>query len=308
MAAPYNAPTGDFVTTSLSGVLAAAATTATIGTGLTLPATNGILTISYDTANAIGATDGPETISYATYNSVTGVLTGLGRGLAGTTDVEHSSGQSVQSAISSVLFNQGPDWWYANQTWAYASATTITVPSGAAAKYAVGDKIKLTQTTVKYFYVTAVANTVLTVTGGTDYTVANEAITDNYYSKASSPVGFPDIFNFTPTYTARANMTFESVTTTTGKFKINGRSVHLWVTCSGTTGGSEDRDWIGLTAPIASGIAIGGSCHVFDGSADFMPGWFDLTTASGFRIYKTSSTNFGRGVTRGFKLTVTYPI
>jgi hypothetical protein len=42
-----------------------------------------------------------------------------------------------------------------------------------------GDKIKLTQTTVKYFYIVGVANTLLTVTGGSDYTVANAAITNN---------------------------------------------------------------------------------------------------------------------------------
>lgn len=85
-------------------------------------------------------------------------------------------------------------WKLAAETWAYASATTITVPSGAASKYSIGDKIKLTQTTVKYFYITAVADTVLTVTGGTDYTVANATISANYYSKDQSPVGFPGGF------------------------------------------------------------------------------------------------------------------
>lgn len=82
-------------------------------------------------------------------------------------------------------------WVDAAESWAYASANTITVPSGAASKYAKGDKIKITQTTVKYFYVVGVADTVLTVTGGSDYTVANAAISANYYSHQVSPVGFP---------------------------------------------------------------------------------------------------------------------
>lgn len=98
----YNVPTADFVTTSLSGVLAAGATSGTIGTGLNLPATNGLLSVSYDTANAVGVTDGPETFSYTSYTSGTGAIAGLVRGLAGTTDVQHSSGQSVQSAFSSL--------------------------------------------------------------------------------------------------------------------------------------------------------------------------------------------------------------
>lgn len=95
-------------------------------------------------------------------------------------------------------------WIPADQSWAYASANTITVPSGATAIYSVGDKIKITQTTVKYFYVTAVADTTLTVTGGTNYTVANAAITSPYYSKAASPVGFP---NFYPKARAKRSTT-----------------------------------------------------------------------------------------------------
>ena len=86
-------------------------------------------------------------------------------------------------------------WTPARAAWAYASADsptfTITVPSGAASKYSVGDRIKLTQTTVKYFIITAVADTVLTVYGGTDYTLVDAAISLNYYSHQKAPLGFP---------------------------------------------------------------------------------------------------------------------
>ena len=97
--------------------------------------------------------------------------------------------------LTSPVIQAYDGWIDANEEWAYASASTITVPSGAALKYAKGDKIKLTQTTVKYFYVVGVADTLLTVTGGSDYTVANSAITDIYYSHASSPIGFPNWFS-----------------------------------------------------------------------------------------------------------------
>ena len=94
------------------------------------------------------------------------------------------------------------DGWIAvSDSWTYASATTITVPSDATTKYAVGDKIKLVQSaTTKYFFVTAVSSTVLTVTGGTDYTVANSAISGIYYSKVASPQSFPKWFSYTPTF------------------------------------------------------------------------------------------------------------
>ena len=41
-------------------------------------------------------------------------------------------------------------WTSVADSWTYASATTITVPTDATTKYQAGDKIKLTQTTVKY--------------------------------------------------------------------------------------------------------------------------------------------------------------
>ena len=97
------------------------------------------------------------------------------------------------------LDNLETGWTTGVGTWTYASATSITIPSGGTSIYAVGDKIKLTQTTVKYFYVVAVASTTLTITGGTDYTLANAAITSPYYSHMASPVGFPSRFAYTPT-------------------------------------------------------------------------------------------------------------
>jgi len=83
------------------------------------------------------------------------------------------------------------DWKEVDDTWTYASATTITVPSGAASLYQVGDKIKITQTTDKFFYISAVADTVLTVNGAGLYTVADAAITAKSYSRAHQPFGFP---------------------------------------------------------------------------------------------------------------------
>ena len=107
---------------------------------------------------------------------------------------------TVQVNGTAIVTSMGVDGWIsANETWTYASASTITVPSGAAAKYAKGDRIKFTQTTVKYGVIVAVADTLLTIAVNTDYTVANAAITDNYYSHQASPVGYPVAFNVTVT-------------------------------------------------------------------------------------------------------------
>ena len=123
-------------------------------------------------------------------------------------------------------------WMLVVDTWAYASATTITVPSGAALLYAVGDKIRLKQgATYKYFYVIVVADTLLTVTGGSDYTVATPtAITDVYYSHVTSPVGFPQWFNWNSTcYGTSGSVGTYSELVTTSKFSIVGRSANIVV-------------------------------------------------------------------------------
>ena len=63
---------------------------------------------------------------------------------------------------SGVEYLKSYGWIPVSDTWTYASATTITVPSGATSKYKVGQGVKLTQSgTVKYFYIVGVTNTLL---------------------------------------------------------------------------------------------------------------------------------------------------
>lgn len=93
-----------------------------------------------------------------------------------------------------------PTGWVATgETWTYASADspsfTLTITGDLTSKYSAGMRVKLTQTTVKYFIITKVAygapNTTLTLYGGTDYTLANAAISASSYSTQKAPFGFP---------------------------------------------------------------------------------------------------------------------
>jgi hypothetical protein len=85
--------------------------------------------------------------------------------------------------------------WMIAGTLTYSSADAptyvVTVASGAASIYGVGDRVKLTDSTVKYFIITAVTDTTLTLYGGTDYTLSGGAITLPYYSHQKAPLGFP---------------------------------------------------------------------------------------------------------------------
>jgi len=150
-------------------------------------------------------------------------------------------------------FIRGDGWVSANETWEYASASTITVPSGAASKYAVGDRIKLTQTTVKYFYILAVADTLLTVTGGTTYTVEDAAITLPYYSHEATPIGMPNYFAYTPTWTLKDGTLDTTYTTREGFFNITaGKLFFQWYMRLATVSTATANKAVQVDSPIAA--------------------------------------------------------
>lgn len=97
--------------------------------------------------------------------------------------------------------NLNNDWRYANETWAYASASTvvntntlnfgvITIPAGGLTRYAPGMFIEITQTTEKFGIIHKVEDTQLTVNFGTDYVLANAAIINPRFTSSKSPIGF----------------------------------------------------------------------------------------------------------------------
>lgn len=144
----------------------------------------------------------------------------------------------------------GADGWTStSDSWTYASANTVTVPSGAASLYQKGDRVKFTQTTVKYFVITAVADTVLTFAVSTDYVVANAAISAISYSHQANPIGFPSSFAYTPTFGG-----FSAGPTATGKFSVVGNLCYF--TINQSAAGTSNATTFTMTAPITSGLGV----------------------------------------------------
>ena len=109
-----------------------------------------------------------------------------------------SNQSDLQTALNAKINTDG--WVSGTGTWSYSSADSptfvISINADVTAIITVGMKIKLTQTTTKYFIVTAVGSysgsaTLVTVYGGTDYTLANAAISNPYYSSDRAPLSFP---------------------------------------------------------------------------------------------------------------------
>lgn len=87
------------------------------------------------------------------------------------------------------------DWLNAPDVPVYFSASgsvgVVTVAAGAANRYTKGMRVKITQSTTKYFLIIGITNTTVTLFGGTDYTLSDEAVTTAEISTAKCPAGFP---------------------------------------------------------------------------------------------------------------------
>ncbi len=105
---------------------------------------------------------------------------------------------NLQAQIDALTANKldKANWVPVSSAWSFVSANTISVPTDATLLYKKGYGIRFKQGgSFKYMYITIVAATLLTVTGGTDYTVANAAITDiSFCTNPNEAIGFPSTF------------------------------------------------------------------------------------------------------------------
>ena len=233
-------------------------------------------------------------------------------GTAKATGAEIDTGTSgakivTPKAIADSLIQTG--WTPARETWTRASASTITVPAGATSKYQKGDKIRLKQGGGwKYFYVVEVANTLLTVTGGSDYTVADATITDNYYSKVENPQGFPGWFTYTATVTASGSMTIGSLHSYLCVFKISGNTCTVGHFFDFTTGGTASNT-IYATLPVNAADVPNRWCsgaRIRSGASASWAGYTMISEADKVNYLAYDASNFPLQAYRQVAATFTY--
>jgi len=200
-------------------------------------------------------------------------------------------------------------WCGLDEAWTYASATTITVPTGAASRFQVGDRLQLTQTTVKYFFVVGVADAVLTVTGGADYTVADAAISAVAYSRVDRPFGFPGYFNHTFTAQTYSSLTYTPVTVYASLFTMQGKWVDLVFNMTGTTSGS-DGIYLAINLPLTAHSFIGYNMPVTTTWPTLsQPGQGSIGGATSLITPGASgAANWGLGTGRGVSGHYRYPV
>lgn len=146
----------------------------------------------------------------------------------GVDDVRAEHINSLQDEVMAIENYLLGGWAAAVDAWEYVSATSFRVSGDQRAMFPVGTKIKLVQAgTTKYFYVTATSYasgyTTVTVTGGSNYSLANQAITSAAYSYAATPQGFPQWFNYQPIWSATTTNPTVGNGSVLGAFTIVGR-------------------------------------------------------------------------------------
>ena len=148
-----------------------------------------------------------------------------------------TSGRIIQNSNVRIddngkLSGNGLDGWiYDTDTWSYVSTTSFKV-SGKDVRYKFpkGTKIKLVQSGItKYFYVVKTSytsgNTIVTVTGGSDYSLANATISGQAYSYAAASQNFPQWLNYTPVWSADGGTPVLGNGTLFGKFSMIGANI-----------------------------------------------------------------------------------
>lgn len=191
-------------------------------------------------------------------------------------------------------------WIPVTDTWTFASSTTVTVPSGATALYAIGDKVKFTQTTVKYFYITAVASTTLTLNAGTDYSVANAPISAISVAKGTA-VGFPNYFTWDPAPVGVGGITYSTIHLNLCRFVMTGAFVYFWLDVDGTISGTGNE--LDFDVPVQSATSIAASyypCWAYD-STIVMKQWL-YVGGQRAQVYAPSGANWGTGSGKGFAI------
>jgi len=120
-----------------------------------------------------------------------GTVSGI---LLGTSQI--TGGTVSSAAVSSpTVYEVFDGWSRVSETWTFVSSTSFKITgSDLSTRYYPGMRVSLTQTTEKFFIITAVSfstDTTVTIYGGTDYSLANAAITSPMYSTSKAPARFP---------------------------------------------------------------------------------------------------------------------
>jgi hypothetical protein len=171
--------------------------------------------------------------------------------------------------------------------------------------FAIGDKIRFKQSggTFKYFYVIDLTAAYIEITGGSDYTLVNEEVTDVGRGLVNNPIGHPGLFNYALQITPTAGVYTPS--TEVANFYMVGKNVILNVSITG--GNLTLAAFLIALAPVRFD-AYYRNINIIGGPAT---GWFEFNTLSSdsaFAVFGALSLGgtFSSGSNANFALQLSY--
>jgi hypothetical protein len=210
-------------------------------------------------------------------------------------DVEHAAGCQVSMNFvdehANMIFNALDDGWVdPNETPTKGSGQTLVFAGvDRTSTYRVGDFIKLTDTTEKFFQVITSAfstNTTLTLATNADYTLVGNPTAGTFRFSHVRPNAFPDWFAYVPTFVGFT----AGIPTYTAKFSINGRLCTFYIQMSAD--GTSNATNFTVTAPVANAgaaMTLFGGRAVDNGSVVTSPPFITLAASSTITCYPTFS-------------------
>ena len=204
--------------------------------------------------------------------------------------LKHTTFANIKSVLLTYFYTIFPakdGWMPVSDTWTYASTTTITIPSDGTITYQKGMKIRFKQGgAYKYLPIKTVAATLLTTFTTSDYSVANAAITDIAYSFYETPLGWPDWFNFTATWTGITGSGASVV-----RYSVHGNIMN----CVGSYTFAADSAVTGdvhatVPATVQDTTKIVTSAEFKDATASISPGTLLASSDVYMRVPNTAST------------------
>jgi hypothetical protein len=218
-------------------------------------------------------------------------------------DVDAGTGLSISRSSSgatlSLANNDG--WMSSNDTWTYVSANSFKI-SGVdrTSIFTKGTRVKLINNSTTYYGVVISSSystdTTVTLAPNSDYSLANSAITNPYYSYEANPQGYPTWFNYAPTFSGFST----NPSTVTSRFEITGTACTLSVEVD--TGGTSNSTSFTMTSPVAAlGSVDQGLIQARDNGSNLAdPGLID-TEGGSTTLHLYPNTNQGNWTASGNK-------
>jgi hypothetical protein len=216
-------------------------------------------------------------------------------------DTNIPSEQAVREALTALGITLTPldGWTAASGTWTYASASTFTISGDVTAIYKKGLKLKWTNAsgsnprygTVKIDSTYGAPNTTVTIITNTDFVIADDAISLNYYSWMEMPTGWPQFFNFAPTFT---NFTVGNATVV---FRFRPIQSYMFVEFYITLGNSSAMGTGMYSNLPANGVHYSIDTYYFEdnATAGFLGVLSVVTDKAYFYKYTVSGTSIDQG-------------